>query len=716
MIRARSFTSSGGASTPLAIEIALPNGQSGVEGGGIEQMVINPNPLSNDNFMLTSGGAYPVLAGIAYPRSQSSPYDWEANTTGLEPAYEIQMPDPLLQSETGWTRMMYELRTQRAAAGEQQPLLGATAVGSGGMSIGELSTSPPGAGPQDGGPSNSRISLISCVKTWLAQCVALNRMPTFWMPWHQGESQYTESAASYMAEIIAYRNLMDADLLPLIRKVNPDHGPIQMVIAQLGVRGEDGHPTSIGEGQLMAALADPNIWCFACHNIPKFDNYHHTAIGRQFLPAQWAKARRELVATGSLRMLRMVSCTTTDWVNFDVSVTDHPTDDTILQVTDGPLLLDDPYVASITGAGFMTSDGIGRVATATVTGPTTIRLTFSVPPPLGADLMYALSVLDFNQVPNSTGNVTDSRAGLATYDDDWHLRRPMLSRRVPIVLTGVGEDPSVLTGIYAWYRADTGLTDGGGGRATDWAPKQGASSINFPTPAKQPLIVPATVNNQQGLYFSLTRTDFGNWTGSLPTGAFSIVAILREEVNSGSANNHIFSGLPTGAGRRHMYFNEASFAGVMEDTVGTTQRGAIKPADYVKGQTVSIIVQSFDNAGARRILTNLQGDAFLVAADVLTGTWTPNNNVAIGGQSGANGSLDATVCDLYILSRTLYATASDAIAMQTLINYGVRRYKASVIPVTSTSVGVKGMTVNDTAYIYKAIATDTWTRAALEAF
>lgn len=712
MNRFRAFSpqSLRGSTSQLAMDVALANGQSNSIGGGAEMLVINAEPLHAENYMLAPGG-------VAWPRAQTNAYDWVANTTSMVPAFEIQLPAPDTQSETGWTRMLYEMRVQREAAGEAQTYLGVTGVGSGGMAIDQLSTSPPGAGPGDGGPSNSRLSLISCVRAWLVQCVARGIMPTFWMPWLQGEAQYTQDATDYRDEIIAYRNLMDADLLPLIRVVNPDHGPIQMIIGQMGVRGEDGEETDVGEGQLMAAIADPNIWIIPTHNIPKFDNYHHSEVGRQFLAGQFAAARRELLQTGEVRSLRMVGCTTTDWVNFDVSITDHPTDDTILQVTDGPLLLDDTFVAAITGAGFMSSDGVARAATATVQGVTTIRLTFSPPPALGSDLMYALSVNDGNPLPDATGNVTDSRDLVSTYDDSWNLRRAMLCGRVPIVLTGVAEDPSALTGIYGWHRADTGLTDGGGGRATAWTAKQGSGSFSYPTSGKQPLISPAAVLGLQGLYFNRARLDYGDWTGTFPTGAYTVVAIFREEVASGSANNHIFAGPPTGAGRRHMYFNSTGFNSIMEDTVGIISRAVPKPPSYAKGQTVTMFVQSFDNAGSRRLYGGAQGAAYRKSVDAFTGTWTPNNTVSIGGQGGfGSGTLEATMFDLFIFSRTLYGTASDAIALQTLINYAVRRYGVTAIPLVSTSVGNSGMTVDSTEYNYRCTATDTWRRVPLEAF
>jgi hypothetical protein len=378
------------------IDVLLFDGQSNSIGGGGATgtpSVINTSPLTVKALMPNTG--------IAQPRAIGSTFNFAGKANRFVPAVEVQFNSQTAESPA--TRTLFEIYDQRRLAGETQRLLFAHGIGAGGQTI---------AGLDNG--TDPATNAVNFVTKFIALCRREKYIPHVTIAWLQGEAQTSDTAAAYSAALQGRLTFYDTYLLPLVQALVPSHGAFHMLCGQLSINA-NGIDTDVPYGFLQAAIAEPRIHIATpTYMVEKEENVHYSAVGHQYLAAHFAQAYREYRANGSVKFLRMVSAVKVNSTTYDTTWTDHPTDDSIIQITNGPLSLSSPYVAAITGAGFSFGDGV-LAASASVTAATTIRVVAASAPTAGTTIRYALSN-GTTAILNAAGNVVDSRTGNATYD------------------------------------------------------------------------------------------------------------------------------------------------------------------------------------------------------------------------------------------------------------------------------------------------------------
>jgi hypothetical protein len=680
MIRARAYP------LPRILYIVLFDGQSNSVGGGNNGAAITTAPLIPSGLMfngeVVSVPGRPV--GPASPRNNTV-FDY-SNVTGFTQAREVDYNGS--QGETWATRFMHTCRRLASTRGIALNLMFAHSIGAGGQTIAELAPGSPAA--QNGEEVVTRL---------VAMCKARGWTPHFSVVWSQGEAEYSDSAATYAAKLQGrITDYYNAILLPIVHAEFPEVAPFQVFIAQLGVRGFGslGLNTQVGQGTINLALANPQVvMAFPQYVIDKApldppvpgrptDTYHlavypeneagDQTINRAYAAEQVAWSYVEFIQNGELRFLRPVKVETDDNSHFVVTVTDNPHSNATIEVSNGPLLVSgSSVVPAVDGAGFMFDDEAVQVQNVTVTGATTVEFDVDVPPERGSEFRYALSQPNQTK-PNSKGNLRDSRAGSSFYNPSWGMPRYAMNTFMDITYN-VGDSPDDVSGLVAWFRADTGLV--GSGRETTWTVKSGTSSIEFPTSGKQPIVDPTALNGLPGLYFNVTRQDYGNWLGTFPSDEWAVFFIGREDPSTPVVgNSHVFSTTASGNGRRTFYFNDTQAANtVLQNGVGTINRLCTKGTGYVAGTDILFMCQTYDNSGDRKIWGNSAGQNLRVSDTAFTDPYTPSSTIGVGTTGGlTTGNLNAWIGDILIYNRKFSGFTTDLIDYLTIQNYATQRY------------------------------------------
>lgn len=135
-----------------------------------------------------------------------------------------------------------------------------------------------------------------------------------------------------------------------------------------------------------------------------------------------------------------------------------------------------------------------------------------------------------------------------------------------VVATSGGFDPSQLSGLQLWLKADAGVTLDGSGKVQTWADQSGngrdAAQANS---AVRPSYTAGGINGKSSLVFSGTETITG--TGSLMTGGVTVFVVAK--YNSATGRQALFNLGNTGGSNYDQYFAiEQNTYGTIGDRLG----------------------------------------------------------------------------------------------------------------------------------------------------
>ncbi len=673
-----------GSAATETLYIVLFDGQSnsvGACGNGEGGVVATPDPLSPGGLMFngTKVGDATLSTGPGAPRNQNL-YDW-SNTTGFEASREVSYN---AQGQTWQTDFMHGVRMLSEERGLGINHIFCHAIGAGGQTIAELNP-----------PANASLNAKEALRRACQYARANGWNIDITISWSQGEAQYSNTVSEYKTSMLTRIAFYNDEMLPIARQYFPSAAPFKILIEQLSVRGSaggtEGLNTEIGQATLELSLENSQVFM----GIPQYiidkapapgvgpdatDTYHFATfradgINKSYAGNYLAYSYAHLIENGSLPFVRIVKCETSDNRNFTCTVTSNPTSQTIIEMAYPPLRIDgNEVVPTIAGGGCMFDDVAVQCDTPVITSDTSFTFGTNQAPVRGSTFLYALSQPGQTK-PNSKGNLRDSRPGYAWADPTLPCPNFAMNTFMPITYN-VGDNPEDVSGLVAWFRADTGITESGG-RATAWAVKSGSSSIAFPTAGKQPIVDATALNSLPGLYFNSVRQDYGTWSGTFPPGDWTVFFIGREDSSvSVTGNSHVFSTMSSGAGRRTFYLNSTQAAtSVIQDNVSTATRIKSKATGYVAGTSILFMAQSYSNTGDRLVYAANSGQDFDPSSSALTGTYTPSSAISIGTTSGSTtGNLSAWIGDIIIYNRLMYGNESNLIDYLTIQNYATQRY------------------------------------------